>query len=327
MIYRNNLNILISVKEYDSLMIQENQLKIDDRLMKNMRYTESIKDIVHIIKVSFYHYINLISLPDIKFNENSIILNELTNDEFKLNIVTLLEQSLEGLNRLIVYYREYQIKDYPLLEKLIIDILRDITAIKEIYNLSTNINTKKNDIEVINENDIESYESYRINNYVNDNVITNMNNNNLDDNNLDDNMNNDDLNDNSLDDTSRDNNNITTEKEHIEEDDHIELVHGGESADNHNGNLDIIIEEPKLTDTFELTVVNPTFKDSYFNPDALRNNINNEKEEEDKSNNKYFTIPVFCSINTFFKGMKNKILNAYNYLKSKINSWCKKNQE
>ena len=42
--------------------------------------------------------------------------------------------------------------------------------------------TKKNDIEVIDENDIESYESYRINNYVNSTVLTNINSDNMNNN-------------------------------------------------------------------------------------------------------------------------------------------------
>ncbi len=117
-IHKFNLDTLINIKDYDSVMLIENALQIDSRYLKNWRYPERIDRVSTAIKISFYHYFNLLRLPNIKFSESSSSLNLLSYDEYRTNTVNYLEQALEGLLRLITYYKHYHIKEYNKFEEL-----------------------------------------------------------------------------------------------------------------------------------------------------------------------------------------------------------------
>ena len=125
-IYRKNLNTLISIKEYDSVYLsheEENQIKIDNRYIKSLRPTESVKYISQVISVSFFHFINLIHLPEMDFTGSSSNLNKLCNSEYRFNILDYLDNALEGLKRLTIYYQYYAIQHNELLVEIYNKIL------------------------------------------------------------------------------------------------------------------------------------------------------------------------------------------------------------
>ena len=125
-IYRKNLNTLISIKEYDSVYLsheEENQIKVDNRYIKSLRPTESVKYISQVIAVSFFHFINLIHLPEMDFTGSSSNLNKLCNSEYRFNILDYLDNALEGLKRLTIYYQYYAIQHNELLVEIYNKIL------------------------------------------------------------------------------------------------------------------------------------------------------------------------------------------------------------
>ena len=151
-IYRKNLNTLISIKEYDSVYLshgEENQIKVDNRYIKSLRPTESVKYISQVLSVSFFHFINLIHLPEMDFTDSSANLNKLCNNEYRYNILDYLDNSLEGLKRLIVYYQYYAIQHCELLVEIynkILVLLKNIR--KDIITPSpTKLNDNTSDLE------------------------------------------------------------------------------------------------------------------------------------------------------------------------------------
>jgi len=151
-IYRKNLNTLISIKEYDSVYLshgEENQIKVDNRYIKSLRPTESVKYISQVLSVSFFHFINLIHLPEMDFTDSSANLNKLCNNEYRYNTLDYLDNSLEGLKRLIVYYQYYAIQHCELLVEIynkILVLLKNIR--KDIITPSpTKLNDNTSDLE------------------------------------------------------------------------------------------------------------------------------------------------------------------------------------
>ncbi len=162
-IHKSNLDTLINIKDFDSIMLIENSLQIDSRYFKNWRYPEKIDMISIAVKISFYHYFNLLRLPNMRFSESSNNLNELSSDEYRINTINYLEQALEGLLRLITYYKYYHIKEYCKFEELYENITQQIKQCKQEFGilLITSESTipksdiSNNTITETNENDIQ----------------------------------------------------------------------------------------------------------------------------------------------------------------------------
>lgn len=134
-IHKSNLDTLINIKDYDSVMIVENSLSIDKRYLKNWRDSENVDRIFLAIKTSFYHYITLIRLPDMIFTDSSNNLNELSHNEYRTNLLNYLYKALSGLDRLNKYYGYYNIKDNTKLKELYESIKNQLDTINTEFSI------------------------------------------------------------------------------------------------------------------------------------------------------------------------------------------------
>lgn len=85
--YKNNLLVLQDIKKNILLAVDNNQLFIDNRYFVSWRSGYDLEEILMVIKVSFFHYINLLS-----FNESNT-LEDINLEEIKI----LLSKSIEGV--------------------------------------------------------------------------------------------------------------------------------------------------------------------------------------------------------------------------------------
>ena len=278
-LHKSNLDTLINIKDYDSVMLIENSLQIDARYLKNWRYPEKIDRVSIAVKTSFYHYFNLLRLPNMRFCESSNILNDLSSDEYRINTINYLEQALEGLLRLITYYKYYHIKEYRKFEKLYENITQQIKRCKQEFGIlliisestTSESDTSNNTITEMNENDIQL-------NSVNDdeNSVNNYNDNN----------------------DNNDNNSGNIE---------VSLYLGNEvndqSADNENTILNYnnqsnenISENTIIDDYLDDTDTNRLIDDN----DIGRNDNNTQQNNNDRENKYCYTIPILTPITNFF---------------------------
>ena len=353
-IHKQNLDVLISVKENDSLLLKNNSIDIDTRMMRNIRYTESINNIALLIKVSFYHYLILITLPNINFvdSTDSIILNDYSNNEYRINILNYLDMALDGLIRLIVYYESYKIIDYESLISLSVLIKNKIYKIREEYGLNNSSKINYQELE-------DKIDRYKIPEISDNAIFSDSDSYTASDNDIDnDSVSGSDSGSeiNSVSGSEinsvSDSNNITYDN--IPPSD-VKLSFGTiKTTINNNNEKDNIIyinenvidEQPtfssditeihkrcKLTNEYEFKEIG-NLNDEYFNPNMIRDRMTEcpkwEKDNynNDKNKDGYFTIPVFCSLHSAWKSVKNSVLSACGYIRNccvsgaqKVRSW------
>lgn len=314
-IHKNNLNTLTLVKDGDSVVFNgdDETFTIDNRLMRNMRPSESVNRITNAIKIAFFHYIILITLPDMNFIEstNSVVLNDLSNNEFRNNVINYLELAVDGLIKLINYYRNYKIVGYHKLIDLKDNVDNELNNIREEYGINARMKFNHYDLE-------EKIELYSDPEEDDKNKVSSS----------------------SID---------TLDKQLYENADHITNDENGSDYEfpvyedivnekikrrNEINDVNIVIEQPvkeqvflnnAFIDEYELSEVNTQ---NNFNPNNIKSNINentnNNNDDNDKQKRGLFTVPVFCSLHTAWTSVKNWTLRGCNYLKTKIVNGARK---
>lgn len=129
-LYKHNLEVLINLHENETLKNFDNRLEIDKRYLKGWRSGYPIKESLEVFKISFYHYLNLIHLPLIKLSKSCTNLAQLTQQEYRLGIICLLEKSLEGLFRLEQYYRYYNLSEQEDIKEVNQELTQKLVNIK-----------------------------------------------------------------------------------------------------------------------------------------------------------------------------------------------------
>lgn len=131
-LYKQNLETVSNLKENQSLSLRnEHQLTTDDRYFANWRGLESMQKIIDVYQTSFYHYLNLIQMPNPSLMSSCQNLSKLNQTEFKLGVILLLDQSLNGLSR-YHHYLEYlkKTEEATNISKLITKLRNDLENYK-----------------------------------------------------------------------------------------------------------------------------------------------------------------------------------------------------
>lgn len=292
-IHKSNLDTLINIKDYDSVMLIENSIQIDARYLKNWRYPEKIDRVSSAIKISFYHYLNHLRLPDMKFSESSNSLNKLSYNEYRINTITYLEQALEGLFRLITYYKYYHIKEYNKFEELYTNVKNQISDIKKTFfdividerpeysennNEVIKVNSQTNINEIVNQNDdINTSNDY--------------------DNNLENNNCNDDNDDNDNNENNDDDDDNIINKKYYRDNIKLYLGMNDDEYNEFSKEMDNKINDKTNDDSSSEEFINDNLDTEHLN----RNNTRTRGVNRDYDN--CYTIPILCPITTFFANM------------------------
>lgn len=138
-IYKYNLEILKNLEYNQTIYYEDNKIYLEDRYLGFYRAGNNIVKIKEIIKLSFLHYFNLLSMD---------LIN---NSDDKNKILELLRGTVTGLKTLINNYKDLE-KDN---EQLQIECLKlDLIKILIEYNDKPNANFKR--IETDSEEDSDS---------------------------------------------------------------------------------------------------------------------------------------------------------------------------
>lgn len=145
-LHRENIDTLIKIKEYESVYVSntENTILIDNRYGKIFRPIADVSTVAKVLCTSFFHYINLVNMPEMNITDSSSQLNKLSDNEYRRNIVEYLEIGLKGLKRLIIYYEYYAIEHYEKLVSLYNDVNEEIDKIYKNIIISSNTSNLEN---------------------------------------------------------------------------------------------------------------------------------------------------------------------------------------
>lgn len=285
-LWYNNLNILINLKENESVILDDNYIKKDERYITYLRKTENLKELNYVIKKSF-----LSIIINIQFKKSNLIKKQKLNDDLftslhydeeLLNNINYINEAGKGLLRLLNYYKNYKIKDFNLIEKTYYKIINIINNLDNIEIKLKNCNKLKkyNDNEISESKQI--YTDNLINSYYLEEGIIKV----------------DETND-----TEETEEDIEIEMKELELEE-LEVEEEEESTiDNqpffYNINYDctIIDDYNYDLDNDDINIIDTSYNNYYNNNQLITNHC--------------YTIPVFYSINDITKNIKNAFVKIF----------------
>lgn len=150
-LHRHNLEVLVNLEKNQELKLVtvgevQNKLIPDDSYlsMVGWRTGESVEKLMQVYSTSFYHFLNLIQLPNPCLMSSCINLSQLNHTEFQLGIILLLETSLKGLFRYENYCRTYSTDRADYISQVVAKLSNDLVSYKSsVLNLNNSIENEK----------------------------------------------------------------------------------------------------------------------------------------------------------------------------------------
>uniref|UniRef100_A0A6C0E831 Uncharacterized protein n=1 Tax=viral metagenome TaxID=1070528 RepID=A0A6C0E831_9ZZZZ len=178
-LHRYNLEVLINFKPNQELKLStvgevQNKLTSDDSylMIVGLKSIDPIEKIVQVYSTSFYHFLNLIQLPNSSSMSSCINLSQHNYTEFQLEIILLLENSLKGLFRYENYCRKYNVKKADYISNYIAKLSNHLVNYKSsVLSLHNSIedekklfmtNSIKNSSDVDTDSDSDTYMGFEI---------------------------------------------------------------------------------------------------------------------------------------------------------------------
>jgi len=136
-LHRHNLEVLNNLEKNQELKMVtygdvQNKLMPDESYlgMIGWRANCSVEQLMQVYSASFYHFLNLIQLPNPRLMSSCINLSQLNHTEFQLGVILLLETSLKGLFRFENYCRSIDTKKADTISKVIAKLSNDLVSYK-----------------------------------------------------------------------------------------------------------------------------------------------------------------------------------------------------
>jgi hypothetical protein len=180
-LHRYNLEVLINFKPNQELKLStmgevQNKLTSDDSylMIVGLKSIDPIEKIVQVYSTSFYHFLNLIQLPNSSSMSSCINLSQHNYTEFQLEIILLLENSLKGLFRYENYCRHYNVKKADYISNYIAKLSNHLVSYKSsVLSLHNSIEDEKklfmtnsiknsSDIDTDTDSDSDTYMGFEI---------------------------------------------------------------------------------------------------------------------------------------------------------------------
>lgn len=317
-LWYDNLNLLINLKENETVMLRNNNIYKDERYVIYFRKTEDLKILNYIVKKSFFSIIINILLKKRNLlgeNNEENLFNSLNQNEDIQNSINFLIEANKGLIRLSSYYKKYNIQDYNLLIDTYYNILDVINNINNVKQKSIKYEEKENEEKENEEKENEEKGNEEKENEEKENEEK-------------ENSNNSKINENEIINNIKEISNITNEKNiNLENyDNSIHPIYSSElknsyyleediiySNDKHRIKKFIVEDQPYSEDIVGDKDFNPNR--SYYNS---YHNFNTRSNFYERTSNPCYTIPVFYSINDISKNIKNTIVRIFNKVYNSI---------
>jgi hypothetical protein len=150
-LHQYNLEVLVNLKANQELKLStvgevQNKLVYDDSYMTmiGLRSSDQIEHIIQVYSTSFYHFLNLIQLPNSSSMSSCVNLSQLDHTEFQLKIIDLLENSLKGLFKYENYCRYYNLKKADYISNTIAKLSNDLVNYKSsVMDLHNSVENEK----------------------------------------------------------------------------------------------------------------------------------------------------------------------------------------